>query len=326
MVAAEPILPPLQADAWQAAARVKAKARELGFDLVGIASAEPSAHRDYLRQWLDAGRAGEMRYLSDRFDERTDVGRILPSARSVICVALNYHVPLEPPPPEQARPLKIAKYALGVDYHVHLKDKLYDLADWLRATFPGTQTRSSTDTAPVLERELAARAGIGWIAKNTMVINQQIGSWTLLGEVITTLELPPDAPAINRCGTCRRCLDACPTGAITAPYELDATRCISYLTIEHRGDIAPELAEKLNGWVAGCDICQQVCPWNGRAPIAMLEELQPRHPSGTIDADAIEQWTQEEYFAATRRSSTRRIKLPQFKRNARLAAGGPPSI
>jgi epoxyqueuosine reductase len=322
MVAVDPILDLHQdpsRDPHQLAARVKAKAREIGFDLCGIASAEPSAHRDYLRQWLDAGHAGEMRYLHDRFDERTDVGRILPGARSVICVALNYHVPLEPPPPEQASPVRVARYALGVDYHVHLKDKLYALADWLRQAVPGVQTRSSVDTAPLLERELAARAGLGWLAKNTMLVNERIGSWTFLGEVVTTLELPVDAPAKDRCGTCRRCLDACPTRAITAPYELDATRCISYLTIEHRGEIEPELAEKLGGWVAGCDICQQVCPWNGRAPIALLDELQPRHPSGTIDADAIEAWSQEDYFAATRRSATRRIKLPQFKRNAALA-------
>lgn len=305
----------------QLAARVKQKALELGFDLVGIASAGPSAHADYLRDWLAAGRAGEMAYLRERFEERTDVSRLLPGAQSVVCVALNYHVPLVPPPPEQNRPLKVARYALGDDYHVHMKDKLYVLADWLKAAFPEAQTKVCVDTAPILEREFAERAGIGWIGKNTLVINERIGSWTLLGEIITTLELPSDSPAVDRCGTCRRCLDACPTQAIVAPRELDATRCISYLTIEHRGEIEPSLADKLSGWVAGCDICQQVCPWNGRAPVAMLKELQPRHPSGTIDAGEIESWDQEAYWSATRRAATRRIKLPQFKRNARLAGG-----
>ena len=306
-------------DSSQIAALIKQRSRSLGFDLCGIDDARPSEHADYLRSWLDSGRAGEMSYLHERFDERVDVGKLLPGAHSVICVAMNYHVPLEAAPAAQPKPLKIAKYALGVDYHKHLKDKLYDLADWIRATFPGTKTKCGTDTLPVLERELAARSGIGWIGKNTLVINERIGSWTLLGEVITTLELPPDAPAVDRCGTCRRCIDACPTQAIVAPRELDATQCISYLTIEHRGDIDPTLAEKFDGWVAGCDICQQVCPFNGRAPIALLEELQPTRPSGTIDASEIEGWNEEAYWAATRRSALRRIKLPQFKRNARIA-------
>jgi epoxyqueuosine reductase len=311
----------IAADTFQIAARIKQRAREMGFDLCGIADARPSEHAEYLRSWLDAGRAGEMAYLHERFDERIDVGTLLPGARSVVCVAMNYHVPLEAVPADQSRPLKIAKYALGVDYHKHLKDKLYDLADWMRETWPGTKTKCGTDTLPVLERELAARSGIGWIGKNTIIVNETIGSWTLLGEVITSLELPPDKPAVDRCGTCRRCIDACPTQAIVSPRELDATRCISYLTIEHRSEIEPALADKLGGWVAGCDICQQVCPFNGRAPVAVLEELQPKHRSGTIDASEIEAWEQEAYWSATRRSALRRIKLPQFKRNARLAAG-----
>src|SRR5205814_99168 len=202
-------------------------------------------------------------------------------ARSVVCVAMNYHVPLDPPLPGQHG--RVARYALGEDYHEHIKQKLYDLADWIRDAIPGAQTRCGVDTAPIMEKELAARAGIGWIGKNTCVINDQIGSWLVLGEVITTLELPADEPAIDRCGSCRRCIDACPTAAITAPHQLDARKCISYLTIEHRGEIDAKLQPQIGDWLYGCDICQDVCPWNSKAPITIDEHLSPRFPSGTAD-------------------------------------------
>jgi epoxyqueuosine reductase len=265
-----------------------------------------------------------MHYLHERFETRTDPAKLLPGAQSVICVAMNYHVPLGEPM-GVAHPAKVARYALGVDYHVHIKDRLYALADHVRRLAPEAQTKCGIDTAAILERELAARAGVGWIGKNTVVINERIGSWLFLGEVLTTLSLPLDEPAKDRCGTCRRCIDACPTQAIVEPRMLDATRCISYLTIEHRGPIDEELAGKMNGWIVGCDICQDVCPWNGRAPVATLEELQPRHPAGVIDAAPIGSWSQEEYWAATRRSATRRVKLEQFKRNAAIALRKTPS-
>jgi epoxyqueuosine reductase len=299
------------------AGRVKAKAREVGFDLVGITTAEPSRYREYLRQWLDDGQAGTMNYLADRFAERTDPATYLPGAQSVICVAINYHAQLEPPPDGRVHG-RIARYALGDDYHEIIKDRLYDLADWLRAEMPGTQTRSSVDTAPVMEKELAARAGIGWLGKNTCVINEHAGSWILLGEVLTTLPLPPDDPAIDRCGTCTRCIDACPTAAITAPYQLDARRCISYLTIEHREAIPAELSEKIGDWLYGCDICQDVCPWNGRAPLAVDPALQPRFPSGTVDIDEVLAWSLEDYRQRLRHSAMKRVKLPVLQRNARI--------
>lgn len=306
----------------QLAAEVKREARRIGFDLCRITHAGPSDRREYVEAWLAAGHAGEMRYLHDRIDERLDVGRVLPGAASVICVAMNYHVPLDAPQAGVDR-VKVARYALGDDYHVHLKDRLYLLADWLRARTPGIETKCSVDTVPVLERELAARAGIGWVGKNTCVINERIGSWLFLGEVITTLALPIDESAVDRCGTCRRCLDACPTNAIVAPYQLDASRCISYLTIEHRGAIAPSLVDRLDGWAFGCDVCQTVCPWNGRAPVATLDELQPRLPDGTLGATSIDAWDDEAYGSITRRSALRRVKLPQWKRNASLASGQP---
>jgi epoxyqueuosine reductase len=313
---------PPSLDPHQLAALLKQKARAVGFDLVGICSASPSRHSDFYRHWLDDGRAGAMHYLHDRVDERLDPARFLPGAKSVICVAMNYHVPLEPTP--HANPVKVARYALGIDYHEHVKPRLYAIADWLRAIVPGALTKCGVDTVPLLERELAARAGIGWVGKNTCVIHPFQGSWFLLGEVLTTIELPPDEPMRDRCGTCTRCIDACPTGAIDQPYQLDAKRCISYLTIENPNEIDAEVATKFSGWAYGCDICQEVCPYNRAPPVAVLEELRPRIPSGTLEADAVEGWSQDDYWQATRRSAMRRVKLPLWKRNARLARDGEP--
>jgi epoxyqueuosine reductase len=263
-----------------------------------------------------------MEYLSRRFDERTDPATYFPGAKSLICVAMNYHVPLEPPPVDKggdAGPRgRIARYALGDDYHEHIKRKLHELADWIRAAVPEAQTRCGVDTAPIAEKELAARAGIGWMGKNTCIINENIGSWLLLGEVITTLALPPDSAAIDRCGTCRRCIDACPTAAITAPYQLDARKCISYLTIEHRGDIEPGLKGKIGEWLYGCDICQDVCPWNSKALPAIDPALQPRFPSGTADLRQWLAWTDDDYRTTLRGSAMKRVKLPVLQRNARI--------
>jgi epoxyqueuosine reductase len=296
------------------AAATKAKAKSLGFDRAGIASATPSDYHDYFRQWLDDGRAGTMKYLSARFDERTDPATYLPGAKTVICVAMNYFVPLSSQPTIG----RIARYALGDDYHEIIKPRLHQLADWLRAQFPQAQFRCAVDTAPVMEKELAARAGIGWMGKNTCIISEEIGSWLFLGEVITTLELPPDPPATDRCGTCTRCLDACPTQAITSPYQLDATKCISYLTIEHTGDIPAEMQPKLSGWLYGCDICQDVCPFNRRAATSLEPRLVPRFPTGSLDPNEIQNWTPENYRATLRGSAMKRVKLPVLQRNAQL--------
>jgi epoxyqueuosine reductase/tRNA dimethylallyltransferase len=299
------------------AAEVKERARALGFDLVGIAPVVNSPHRDYLRGWLDAGRHGSMQYLADRFEERVDPAVYLPDVKTAVCVAVNYNAG-----GSSSSGAKIARYARAIDYHEWIKPKLYEIADWLRDIVPGARTVCGVDTAPILERELAARAGIGWVGKNTIVLNERIGSWLFLAEVLTTIDLPIDTPAVDRCGTCTRCIDACPTDAIT-PYQLDARRCISYLTIEHEGQIEPSLADKMNGWVYGCDICQEVCPWNGRAPIAELAELQPMVP-GSIDAREILDWSKDEFDRTFRRTAAKRIRLPMLQRNARLVMGTPP--
>ena len=298
--------------------RIKKHAKELGFDLVGIASAETSNYASYLREWLDAGKAGEMAYLNKRFDERVDPQTYLPGARSVICVAMNYHVPLEAPPAGVNG--RVARYALGEDYHDLLKSKLHALADAIREIAPEAQTRAAVDTAPVAEKELAARAGVGWLGKNTCLINPKIGSWLLLGEVLTTLDIPADAGSTDHCGSCTRCIDACPTNAITAPYQLDATKCISYLTIEHRGDIAPELQQQMQDWLYGCDVCQDICPHNRKAPAATAPEFQPRFKSGTLPVSDVLSWDNETYRAMLRGSAMKRVKLPILKRNAAIVA------
>jgi epoxyqueuosine reductase len=311
-------------DRHQLAAEIKLKARHLGFDLAGIAPAAPSKYLEYYRNWLDAGQHGTMEYLARRFEERTDPATYLPGAQSVICVALNYHAPLEPlqPLPEAQRAAagRVARYALGIVYHEHIKQRRYDLADWLRATVAGAKTRCGVDTAPIMEKELAARAGVGWVGKNTCLINPIIGSWLLLGEVITTLDLPVDDPGVDRCGTSRRCIDACPTGAITAPYQLDARKCISYLTIEHRGAIEPDLQSQMSDWLYGCDICQDVCPFNSRVPEAIAPELMPRLKTGTLDAESVLRWGDQEYRDTLRHSAMKRVKLPVLQRNAAIVA------
>ncbi len=302
-------------DTFQLAAEIKVRGKELGFDLVGIASANPSQYRNYFRQWLDQGRHATMNWLATRFDERTDLNVYLPGARSVICVAMNYHAPRHEPPQGHG---KIASYALGDDYHEIIKPRLHRLADWIRQAVPHVETRCAVDTAPLMEKELAARAGIGWLGKNVCIINPDIGSWLLLGEVVTTLDLPVDPPATDRCGTCRRCLDACPTGAITAPYQLDARKCISYLTIEHRDEVDASLSSQIGDWLYGCDICQDVCPWNSKAIPSIEPSFKPRFESGSLDVDEVLGWQPETYASHLKRSAMKRVKLPVLKRNASL--------
>ena len=300
---------------------IKRKALDLGFDLAGIAPASPSKYRQYLRHWLDDGRAATMAYLANRFDERTDPAAYLAGAASVVCVAVNYYMPLEKPPAAAAEhQARVARYALGGDYHQWMKTRLHCLADWLRQQAPAARTRASVDTGPVMEKELAARAGVGWIGKNTCLIHPRIGSWLLLGEVITTLDLPPDEPATDRCGTCRRCIDACPTGALTQEYQMDARRCIAYLNIENKGDIAADLAANMGDWLFGCDICQDVCPFNRQPPAAVDAAFRPRWPSGTVDLRDVATWTPEQYAAALTGSAMKRVKLPILRRNAEIVA------
>ena len=257
---------------------VKALARECGFELAGVARAV-SAEDDFARyqEWTARGMAGEMRYLTDRRAEvRRDPQNLLPGARSIICVGKLYN---QAPPPERAGHAIFSRYAWGRDYHDVLREALEQLAHKL-AAIEQHQWKICVDTAPLLERSYARQAGLGWIGRNTCLINEPLGSWFFLGELITTLELSPDAPPPDRCGTCMRCIEACPTQAIVPQGEgwtLDARRCISYLNIELRGPIPAEQQPWLGSRVFGCDICQEVCPWNARAPESSDPAFRPRY-------------------------------------------------
>ncbi len=309
-------------DPQQLAAEIKARARRLGFELCGVAPVRTSDRAAYLRRWVAEGRHGEMAWLADTVELRLDPGQLLPGARSIICCAMNYHVPLQAVP-EAERPGhgRVARYALGRDYHKHLKKRLHNLADWLREL--GLETRTTVDSAPIMEKELHQLAGVGWVGKNTCLINPQIGSWLLLGEILTTAELPFDEPVTGpdgtgHCGTCTRCIDACPTDAITGPHQLDATRCISYLTIEHRGQIDAKLRPLMGDWLYGCDICQDVCPFNAKAPAATEPDLQPRLPTGTLKLSDVLRWDRTAYRSAREGMAMNRVKLPVLQRNARI--------
>lgn len=239
--------------------RIREVARELGFTACGFASLQASQRGDALDRWLTAGYAGTMRYLHRQARRRKAPADIVPGARSAVVVLENYL----PPGPEPEGPRRIARYARGRDYHLAMGERLDQLADWLRTEGGAAIARPFVDAGPVPERELAHRAGLGWIGKNTMLIRPGAGSWTLIGSVFTDLDLGSDAPVVtDHCGSCTRCLEACPTAAFPAPGVLDATRCISYLTIEFRGPLPGEFLPLPGGWAFGCDICNEVCPWN----------------------------------------------------------------
>lgn len=306
--------------AFQAAAEIKQRAREIGFDLVGIAPSQRSARADYVRQWLNENQHGTMQWMEKRFDERVDPSVYMAGAKSVICVGLNYHAKLASDEAIQAEQTgRIARYALGDDYHELIKQRLHLLADWMRWRWEGIETRACVDTAPVMEKDLAARAGLGWIGKNTCLINEKIGSWVFLGEVVTSLELPVDQTSADHCGTCTRCIDACPTRAITEPYKLDARKCISYLTIEHRTGIDPALRGGIGDWIYGCDICQEVCPHNRRAPETEEPAFRPRFENGRLNLEDVDGWGAEEYRNRLRGSAMKRVKLSVLQRNAGIA-------
>jgi len=294
------------------AASVKALALELGFDHVAIGPADPPVHGPELRRWIEAGHAGAMGYIGRRIEERLDPRRVLPGAASVVCVALNYHQG-DAMDPSWA---PVARYAWGRDYHDVIAPRLARLADHLSRE-AGARSRGYVDTGPVLERELAARAGLGWIGKNTMLLHPGLGSWFFIGVLLTTAELDVDLPLPDRCGSCRACLDACPTGAFAAPYVLDARRCISYLTIEHRGEIDPVLHAGIGDWQFGCDACQTVCPWNRRAPVTREPAFRPER--AYPGAEALLEMDDEELGQCLAGSALSRARPAGIRRNAAIA-------
>lgn len=309
---------------------IKRAAAECGFDLAGIAPVDPSAMPELAQyaHWIDAGHAGEMDYLKSRDDHgrlrREALAHAAPWARSVLVCALNYNT-AHPYSTECSGPEHgwISRYAWGAaDYHDVLLPRLRRLEEKVRAVAGADiQMRSYVDTGPLVERVYAKYAGIGWIGKNTCILNQRLGSWLFLGVVLTSLELAPDLPPTDRCGSCTRCLDVCPTDAFVGPYQLDASRCISYLTIEKRGDMPNDLRAGVGRHVFGCDLCQDVCPWNRRAPATAAPEFQPRDNLVNPALEWLAGVSEEEFRQNFRSSPVKRAKRTGLRRNAVIAMG-----
>lgn len=309
------------------AERIIALATErFGFSLAGVCAAERTAHEQAFRDWLAVGKHGEMRYLADHADVRIDPELFLPGIKSFIMLADQYATRNDERAALPRGQGRIARYAQGRDYHTEMKKRLHALCDELRAQHPQHRFRAFVDTAPVLEREHALRAGLGWIGKHTLLIHPERGSWLLLGGIATTLELvrtdeDTPEPIPDHCGSCTRCIDACPTDAIT-PYSVDATCCISYLTIEHRSAIPAELAPHLGEWLFGCDICQEVCPHNSpRGDAVDIGTPHPAYASVRTSFDLLDVlgWTEADRRNALKGSAMKRAKLDMWQRNAWIA-------
>ncbi len=288
-----------------------------GFDLVGVARSGEARGSEALDRWIDAGMHGEMEYMKKTRQVREDPGHLLPGCRSVVAVAMSYHTRQPESTSFTATDGRVwvSRYAWGRDYHRILKKRLIRLGRWLATERPGSNWRACVDTAPVLEREWAARAGLGWIGKNTMLMNREFGSELFLGILLTDIELEADSIRPEHCGTCTACLDACPTEAFPSERVLDATRCIGYLTIEHRSEIAEDLAPEVGAMVAGCDICQEVCPWTRRAPTDLHHEFTPAPHRYRPRLDDLEGMDEAEFRKWREGSALNRISYRQFKRN-----------
>jgi epoxyqueuosine reductase len=310
---------------------VKRAAQDAGFDLSGIAPASDNAELEQFPAWITAGHAGEMKYMDARDEsgalKRASLSRVAPWARSVIVCAINYNTDY-PYSTEVKDPARgwISRYAWSrEDYHDAVLRRLKQVETALhhavKDLHPDLVTRSYVDTGPVVERVFAKYAGVGWIGKNTCIIDQKKGSWLFLGVILTSLELAPDLPAPDLCGTCTRCIEACPTQAILAPYQLDSNRCISYLTIEKRGPIPEHIRAGLGRHVFGCDICQDVCPWNRKAPTSAAPEFYPRPGLVNPSLTWLAEMTPEDFRDTFRESPIRRTKRSGLRRNAVIAMG-----
>jgi epoxyqueuosine reductase len=310
---------------------VKGAAQQAGFDLAGIAPATDSPELQCFPEWIAAGYAGDMKYMEARDEQgtlkRASLSRVAPWARSVIVCAINYNTdhPYSTETQDQSRGW-ISRYAWShEDYHEAVLRRVKQVEDAIHEEVgesePQLITRSYVDTGPIVERVFAKYAGVGWIGKNTCIINQKIGSWLFLGVILTSLEITPNVPAPDRCGTCTRCIEACPTNAILAPYKLDSNRCISYLTIEKRGSIPEEQRAGMGRHVFGCDICQDVCPWNRKAPATTAPEFSPREALVNPALDWLAEMSSEEFRDTFRGSPIRRAKRSGLRRNAVIAIG-----
>jgi epoxyqueuosine reductase len=306
-------------------AEIKARAAELGFDVCGIAPVGAFPELAFLRSWLDRGFAGEMHYLERSAERRADVRAVMPSAQSVVCLGTVYNTD-RPYSTEVADPgaALVARYAWGDDYHDVIQGRMNELVGWMHERAgSGFEARAYVDTGPVQERVYAQYAGLGWIGRNTCLINEELGSWLFLSEIICSLALEPDPPALDQCGSCRLCLDSCPTGAIVEPYVLDSTRCLSYLTIELKGAVPIDQRESLGRHAYGCDICQEVCPWNAQ-PAGPDAEAAPWLPRAVFDQPSLASlWRTPdiELRKALKGSAMSRAGVRRLRRNVAVCAG-----
>jgi epoxyqueuosine reductase len=304
-------------------AALKTEANRLGFDLAGVCPAVTAIGIERFGEWLSAGYAGEMHYLADRTEAYGHPRNVLDGVRSILMLAMVYRT-AEPAAPGAGEG-RVSRYAWGHDYHDLIRERLNRLGDFLRREAPGARVRGVVDTAPLLEREFAQLAGLGWIGKNTLLLNKQLGSWFFLAALLTDQELDYDEPhAADHCGTCRACLDACPTGAFVEPYVLDARRCISYLTIELRGPIPDNLRSGVGDWLFGCDICQGVCPWNHRAPLSIEPSFAPGENTNPIELAALFALDDAAFRERFRHTPLWRAKRRGLLRNAAIVLGNRP--
>jgi len=300
---------------------IKQKSRELGFDFCGISKAaylEEEAKN--LENWLSKGYHGRMAYMANHFDKRVDPAKLVPGAKSVISLLYNYYPGQDE---ESESDYKVARYAFGKDYHFLIKDKLKQLFKWIGSEIGEINGRVFVDSAPVMERQWAAKAGLGWQGKNTLLLNRQYGSYFFIAELIIDLELSYDGPVKDYCGTCTRCLDACPTDAFAAPYVLDASKCISYFTIELKDDIPSEFKGAYNNWVFGCDICQEVCPWNRFAKSHNEPAFQKSQGVKQIMMEGKEEFNDQEFRILFKESPIKRTKRAGLQRNIQFIKKNP---
>jgi epoxyqueuosine reductase len=304
------------------AAQIKERAHALGFELAGIAPAADADGFAHLQDWLAQGFAGEMEYMTRHADARRHPDSILPTVRSVLMVGINYKQETGARSQGTGVSGRVSSYACGQDYHDVLRGKLKTLLGWIQEQAPGVRGRAVIDTAPLLERDFARRAGLGWFGKNTMLLHKQLGSYFFLAALLLDLDMPADAPfQADHCGTCTRCLDACPTAAFAGPYQLDARRCISYLTIELRGSIDEDLRPVMGDWLFGCDVCQEVCPWNRKAPLGTEAALMPNATGAQVDPLEILALSEDEFRARFRHTPLWRPGRAGILRNAAIVLG-----
>ncbi|MBK9528814.1 MAG: tRNA epoxyqueuosine(34) reductase QueG [Acidobacteria bacterium] len=295
--------------------RIKQQAASLGIDKIRfVAATALIAERDHLNEWLMRGFNGNMAWMTREPEKRTDPQVLFPGARSVVVIAVNYYTPHE-----HGETGKISRYAWGDDYHDVVGEKLRELLDWIIAEDPSVKGKICVDTSPFMDKAWAVRGGLGWLGKHSNVITKELGSWVFLGSLLLDIELDYDQETVDdHCGTCTACLDACPTGAIVEPYVVDSQKCISYATIELRDETLPvNIAENLDGWLYGCDICQDVCPWNRFEQPTGETRFEPRNGETSLDIDAVISMTHDEYVERFRSSAVKRAKLSGLKRNAR---------